>query len=58
MTKPPKPRRLITSISFLSEEEVIEFRRLGATKWVRKLLLESIKNKKGNTCAVTSPTSS
>jgi len=58
MTKPPKPRRLITSISFLSEDELIEFRRLGATKWVRRLLLESIKSKKGNTCAVTSPTSS
>lgn len=43
MTNPRKPRRLITSISFLSEEEVIEFRRLGATKWVRKLLLESMK---------------
>jgi len=49
MTKPPKPRRLITSISFLSEEEVIEFRRLGATKWVRQLLRESLKNRKSNT---------
>ena len=45
MTNPPKPRRLITSISFLSDEEVIEFRRLGATKWVRQLLRESLKNK-------------
>ena len=45
MTNPRKPRRLITSISFLSEEELIEFRRLGATKWVRGLLREAIKER-------------